>query len=566
MIKFSEIPYHRPDFDVLLSKLKSLIETIPQSSNEDTLLDLFLEGDQLCKDFFTMHTLSLLRFYGNMADTFYQGEYMAFADKVHSIADEFEEVIRAVIRSPYSQVLNKRFDSRTLHILERETLLNSKNAQSLKVEIEQITNEYNKWQSQLNFNIDGQQYNAMGLMVCMNHLDRNIRKQAHNLSSEAYEKNQHQLSDWFKTLVTKRNELAQKNGDASFHQYSFKFYKREGYDNESVKRFRDAIATHFGPIFHEANHIKSSLNQIPDVKYYDEKFWFIDGNPTPKGNVQELLEKGKKMYRDLSPQTFELYNNMLECELLDVQNKPAKYGGGFATKLSQYQLPYIFTSFTGTDFDFRVLTHEFGHVYQFSHAFKNGFYGTENPTLDSVEFYSHGMEFLTYPWVPLFFEEDSKKFYIKHFIETLTIMANCCVGDEFQEHVYRDNLLDDAERNKLHLKLLQKYNRLPDFDDNTYLAAGNGWKMNGHIFNHPFYLIDYAFACVLALQLYQRMEQDLKGAWEMYQNLCNQSKGISLMEMIQMGGFKSPFDEENIKEIAIFAQSKMNAFFENYKN
>jgi M3 family oligoendopeptidase len=565
-MKFSQIPYIRPDFNQVICQVEGLKKQVLGASNPETVANAYIQMENLYHEFSTSYTVCSLRYFANTTDEFYKNEFQLFAANLFTYSNAMEELNKRFLESTFLPSLKEKFGEKTFKLMEFDVLLNNPETIGLKTDIKIIEAQYDQWMSQASFDMEGTTVNYMGLMPYFSSYDRTVRKKTYQIVSDAFFADNKKVGDWFSELVQLRNEVARKSNFPSYSEYSYLVHRRMGYTIEDVGKFRKGVSKYFKQVAATIESIRIDNTGLTDSKIYDEKIFFTDGNPKPVGTDAELMAKAQQMYRQLAPQTDQLFSMMKENELMDIENRPKKIGGGFATKMPVYQFPYIFTSFTGTDFDFRVLTHEFGHTFQFAYGMRSGRFNTSNPTLDCIETYSHAMEFLTYPWVPLFFEKDANKFYLKHLIDTASLITSCCIGDEFQELIYKKNLLSDEERNMTYLEVKNKYQTPSDYDGIEYYRQGNAWKMVTHYFKVPFYYIDYAYACVMALQIYKIMKEDYQKAWEIYLKICEQCAGLTLAEMVEQTGLKSPFEEATIEELAGFMQTEITLAYQNYKS
>lgn len=172
---------------------------------------------------------------------------------------------------------------------------------------------------------------------------------------------------------------------------------RSDYNAEMVAQFRSQVLEHIVPLASKLVERQRERIGLDSMKYYDLPFQFVTGNPTPKGTSEWIVEQGRHMYSELSSETKEFFDYMLDRESLDLLSKKGKDTGGYCTYLSHFQLPYIFANFNGTSGDIDVLTHEAGHAFQVYES--RGYQVPEYhfPTSEACEIHSMSMEFLTWP-------------------------------------------------------------------------------------------------------------------------------------------------------------------------
>ena len=258
------------------------------------------------------------------------------------------------------------------------------------------------------------------------------------------------------------------------------------------------------------------------------------------------------MYHELSPETAEFIDFMQDNELFDVESRPGKMSGGYMTSLPSYKAPFIFANWNNTSGDVDVLTHECGHAFEGYVAERdpNVPADLECPAMESAEIHSMAMEFLTAPWHHLLFGKDTEKYALLHAEDSFVFLAYGCAVDEFQHIMYQNPDLTPDQRNAEWLKLEKKYRPWIDFDNLPFYGRGAGWQRQLHIYECPFYYIDYCLSTMAALQFFLLSLDDHKDAWQRYLKLVRRAGLASYTELLQTAGLKVPFAEGSVKGIA----------------
>ena len=174
----------------------------------------------------------------------------------------------------------------------------------------------------------------------------------------------------------------------------------------------------------------------------------------------------------------------------------------------------------------------------------------ECPGMESAEIHSMAMEFLTAPWHHLLFGRDTDKYALLHAEDSFVFLAYGCEVDEFQHIMYQNPDLTPDERNAEWLKLEKKYRPWIDFAGLPFYGRGAGWQRQLHIYECPFYYIDYCLSTMAALQFFLLSLDDHKDAWERYLRLVRRAGMASYTELLETAGLKVPFEEGSIKGIA----------------
>ena len=149
---------------------------------------------------------------------------------------------------------------------------------------------------------------------------------------------------------------------------------------------------------------------LDKLSYIDNSVYFKEGNPAPSGTPEEILQAGRKMYGELSPETKEFYDFMMENELFDVLGRKTKRAGGYMTYIPEYHAPFVFANFNGTSGDVDVITHECGHAFQGYLSGKDPIREHSDITMETAEIHSMSMEFFTQEWMPQFFVHSTQNY------------------------------------------------------------------------------------------------------------------------------------------------------------
>ncbi|HBT19453.1 MAG TPA: M3 family oligoendopeptidase, partial [Clostridiaceae bacterium] len=375
------------------------------------------------------------------------------------------------------------------------------------------------------------------------------RKAAYEAYSGFFAQHEEAFDRIYDQLVKVRHKMAKKLGYDNYVKMAYDSLLRTEYGPEEVKGYREAILTHIVPLVKELRLRQANRLGLDSLKYYDEAIEFLTGNATPKGSPEWIIDNGKKMYSELSPETKEFFDFMTDRELLDLVTKKGKQAGGYCTYIADHKAPFIFSNFNGTSGDIDVLTHEAGHAFQ---VYSSRHYEVPEysfPTYEACEIHSMSMEFFTWPWMELFFQEDTEKYKFSHLQSTLLFLPYGVTVDEFQHFVYEHPEATPAERKRAWRDIEKKYLPLKDYEDNDLYNRGGFFFKQLHIFTAPFYYIDYTLAQICALQYFMRSRKEGDKAWQDYVALCKEGGSKPFLELVELAGLKNPFLPETIPGI-----------------
>ena len=310
--------------------------------------------------------------------------------------------------------------------------------------------------------------------------------------------------------------------------------RRNCYGPQEVANFRRQVIEEIVPVNNEIKRRQAKRIGVEDFQVYDNAYFFPDGNPLPHGTPDELMEAGRQMYTEMSPETAEFIQMMFDHDLFDVLSKEGKAMGGYCTGLPKYDAPFIFANWNGTAGDVDVLTHEAGHAFADYTALRCiPHLDLRDPTMEVCESHSMSMEFLTAPWHHLFFKEDTDKYELFHAESAMTFIPYGCQVDHFQESVYLHPEWTPAQRNEEWNRLEKLYRPHLDNHEVNFYNRGAGWQRQLHIYECPFYYIDYSLAQMISLQFWSLSMHDHKAAWEKYLDFAKLGRTPTFVDIVQ---------------------------------
>jgi len=549
-MKFSQIPYTRPDMAKIAAESTAIISAVKNAASASEVMEQYKKFTKIFKNIYTLSALVYIRHTVDTRDEFYDKEN-DFIDENSPLFQKMGvDFYREVVNSPFRAELEKElgqlwfinaelklkgFDDKVIEEMQKENALCSK---------------YNKLLASASLNFDGKKLNLSQLRAYQLSPDREVRKAAYAKRTEFFIENEKVLDEIFDELVKLRHEMAIKMGYKNNVELGYIKMERNSYNAVEVKRFRDQVKKVLVPFVAKLHEQRRKDLDVDKLKFYDEDVYFADGNPTPKGTPDEMFEAGKVMYDELSSETKEFFGFMLQNELFDVLAKEGKSGGGYCHFLPDYGSPFIFANFNGTSEDVDVMTHECGHALASYMARNIEIVEYQDYTMDIAEIHSMSMEFFTGDWMSSFFKEDTQKFLQMQLASALIFIPYGCMVDEFQHLIYENPDMSPSERKTAWQKLEKEYKPHLDYDGDPFFGKGGHWQRQTHIYERPFYYIDYCLAQSCAIQYRIWMESNKKAAWTSYIDLLKKAGTMKLTDIVAQAGLKSPFESGCMESIA----------------
>ena len=456
---------------------------------------------------------------------------------------------KALVGSSHRKYLEEKLGTFLFTMYENQMKAFDDRIMEDMVEENKLTTAYDSKIASCQVSFRGGTYNLPQMGKFMEDADRETRKEA----SEAYyaylSTIKDELEDIYDKLVKVRTRMAQKLGYKNYVELGYIRMNRFDYNQEDVSAYRKQINEIVTPMVEKIMRKQFKRVGISSPKVYDMGVVFKDGNPIPLGSTQDKIESAKKMYKELSPETDFFFNYMADHHVLDLDAKPGKQSGGYMTYFPVYKIPFIFSNFNGTSGDVDVLTHEFGHSFQAYMARNITIPEYRSPTMESCEIDSMSMEFLTEPWMNLFFDNPDKYRY-RHLADSITFLPYGVTVDEFQHFVYEHPEATPAERDAYWHSLEEKYTpyKVRCYKGCDYMMGGHRWLTQAHIFDNPFYYIDYTLAQVVAFEYFNLDRKNHALAWKRYLKICKLGGKYPFRTLVQKAGMKDPFAEGVVKK------------------
>ncbi|YCM44526.1 M3 family metallopeptidase [Verrucomicrobiaceae bacterium 227] len=294
--------------------------------------------------------------------------------------------------------------------------------------------------------------------------------------------------------------------------------------------------------------------------FWDHSAHSVNGNPKPQGDHDWMVDRATEMFNEMGHGLASFFAEMKERDVMDLKSRKGKAGGGFCDFLHQYEFPFIFSNFNGTRGDVDVFTHEVGHAFQSYSSRNQPMSDIVWPTTEACEIHSMGLEFLTWPHMEKFYGEDAAEELRRiHLTAQLQFLCYGVSIDHFQHLVYEKPDATPEERNAMWQKIERTYLPWWDFADLPAESSGRLWQQKAHIYQSPFYYIDYCLALTGALQFWSKSRTDPDGALKTYAELCTLGGSKSYTGLLESAGLRSPFEPGCLDEVIQDAQNYLDS-------
>ena len=558
---FSQIPYQRAD----LAQWKTVVEDLTQrflaAKTFEEADAVFYEAEVADVEYVTMTVLAQIRRDIDTRDAFYDAETAFYDAEMPKLQPVFKAWTQATLDSPFRQQLEEKYGNVPFLNADIATKTFSPAIVEDLQKENALTTRYSKLIASAQIPFRGEVLTISQLAPWKQHPDDEIRKEAWIAEGDWYNEHGAELDEIYDELVKLRHAMGCKLGYGGYTKLGYYRMKRNCYGPEDVDNFRTAVQKYLVPVakklyFQQA---QRQGRKFP-MNFADAALHFRSGNPKPVGNPDEILAMGDTFYRELSPETDTFWQFMRRHEMLDVESKPGKAGGGYCSRIPSMRSPFIFANFNGTSHDVEVVTHEAGHAFA-------GFLNRDRipvstiwPSLEGCEVHSMSMEFFAWPWAEGFFGEDARKFRYSHLMGALTFIPYGTMVDHFQHVVFEYPEFSPEERHQVWQELLGIYMPWLRPGDIPFYGEGKGWQRQSHIYQNPFYYIDYCLAQTVALDFWARIQEDADAAFQTYLKYTKLGGTMVFTELLKEAGLGNPFDEATLRRVCAAAEAYLDDY------
>ena len=551
-LKFREMPYERPDGEALKTSMRTLTEKLCAAESYEAAKAVFLEKETLFKHIQTLETLAQVRHTIDTRDAFYDGEN-GFWNRLSPELEEYlQEWTKAMLASPYRAEFEREYG--TLMFLNAEIALKTFSPEIIS-ELQKendLTTEYDKLIASAQIPFEGGVYTLSQLSPFKTDADDERRLAAWKAEGAWYKEHQSELDRIYDELVHLRDTMGKKLGYGGYTTLGYYRMCRNCYGKADVERFRAAVRKYLVPVAESIYREQAKrLGKTYPLSFADAALSFRSGNPRPCGDAEHILAHGQKFYDELSPETSEFFRMMRSRELLDVLSTEGKAAGGYCCTIPDYDVPFIFANFNGTQGDVEVVTHEAGHALN-AYLIADNRFALELGCggMETAETHSMSMEFFAWPYMDKFFGPDAAKYRYMHALDSFSFIPYGTMVDAFQHIVYENPDMSPDERDAAWLELEHQFRPHISMEGIPYLEKGTRWQYQMHIYESPFYYIDYCLAQTAAFNFLLASLEDYDDAFARYLRLSRQGGEKVWTDLLEEAGFASPFTPGALKDLS----------------
>ncbi|OBW56751.1 M3 family oligoendopeptidase [Bacillus cereus] len=430
----------------------------------------------------------------------------------------------------------------------------------LEIKEDKLITEYFKITGGLSGIWDGEEKTITELQSYLQDSNRDTRKKAKTIISEKFLSVEKELQNILNQLIEIRHQKAKNIQLENYRDYMFKKYERFDYSAKDCYELAESIRKYVVPLKDKILLEKKDKLQVDTLRPWDVSAVTPDQKVLkPIANENDLIEKSTHIFNKLDVEFSALLNRMYKHNCLDLTSRKGKAAGGFCEYLPASQLSYIFMNLNYTQDDIITFIHEMGHSIhnELIKPLKLRQY-IEIPA-ETAELASMTMELFSLNYWDTFYtdKKDLKQAKINFFKDVISYLPIMLIVDQFQHWLYENPIHTSEERNEKYLQLQKHYQSSVIHIDGYENWIATSWLPVLHIFEVPFYYIEYAIAQLGALQMYKQYKEDPKQALENYKKALSLGSSQSIKEVYDAAGIRFDFSGETIKELMLFVEKEL---------
>ena len=479
------------------------------------------------------------------------------------IAPFSDALNKKVVEIPYlKEVQEKTGYDIMIRSLKKEIDLFREENIPLFTEMQKESQKYGQISGAMTITLGGKELTLQQAAVELQSTDRNHREEVYNLISKRRLEDKEKLDELFDQLITLRHKVAANTGFANYRDYKFKAMGRFDYTAQDCFDMHNSIEHEVVPLLNELAAKRKSLLKVDSLRPYD-KAVDPEGKKPLKAfeSGEDLLKKSISCFNRIDPYFGECLKKMEEMGHLDLVSRKGKSPGGYNYPLAESGVPFIFMNATSTLRDMVTLMHEGGHAV---HAFLadplelNDF---KNTPSEVAELASMSMELISMDAWDEFFdnEEDLKRAKIEHLEQLIETLPWVATIDKFQHLIYEHPNKSHSERKDVWNNILNSFSDSVTNWEGLSLNKDYLWQKQLHLYEVPFYYIEYGMAQLGAVAVWKNYKEDKAKGLEGYKAALKLGYTKTIPEIYEAAHIKFDFSRDYIKELMLFVKKEMEA-------
>ena len=471
---------------------------------------------------------------------------------------------KKLVESPYLNQLDaRRYEIYLRNIQASVDLFQEENV-ALNTEVQLKTKEYARIFSQMMIGMDGKQMTLQQANTILEEPNRQRRRNIYHKINRRILQDTAQLDQLFDELLQNRHAIACNAGMENYRDYAFQELGRFDYTPSDCHDFHQAVKAEVLPILNELYLTRKQNLKVAQLRPWDLNADTAGQAPLhPFKDTNELLHKGIQCLEQVHPEYARIIRLIQQNGFLDLASRPGKRPGGYNMPLQATRMPFVFMNATNSLGDLRTFMHESGHAIHFFLTRDYPLLFDRKFTFEVAELAAMTMELLTMDHWHLFFpnEADLRRAKITQLEHVLKVLPWIATIDQFQHWLYTHPNHTQEERRAKWTESFHAFT--PGVLDYSSLEQyiENLWHKQLHLFEVPFYYIEYGFAQLGAIALWRQYRENPEQAVAAFTRAMRLGNTRSIREIYAEAGIRFDFSQEYVRDLGTFVRGEMEKLF-----
>ncbi|MCA1062766.1 M3 family oligoendopeptidase [Rossellomorea sp. AcN35-11] len=528
-------------------------------TSESVFLEWIKKASSLLDLVQELITVSYINYQCNIEGLQEKKAYTDSLEKLKPLYQEYKSKIDNKLIQHNDYLKDEHFNYLKDRISNSTGLVNGENS-SLITESDRLIAEYFSLQMRMKVNWEGETIQVQELNGMLYDESRSIRERAYSLISKSYEEKEEEFQLIMDKLISLRDRIAKKAGFSNYRDYMFSYYERLDYSYKDCEEMAEAIRSEVVPIIDHLNRRRKDSLKVYSLKPWDTR---VTGNENklnvPYHDTNEMLKVSEELLEKLDPSFSNLFRMMKESDKFDLLTKAGKAPGGFCELLPQSKTSFIMLNIANTKDDLPIFLHEMGHAIHHDLIKDLTIHHYKQLPMETAEFAAMSIELLTLDTWRALYNSEEEFLLVKRelFQQILDFLPITIVVDQFQHWMYTNPHHSHSERNNKFKELVALYDTSIINWTGTEKWKEIQWMDIIHIFETPFYFIEYAIAQVAALQLYRKYKQNPEQTLTRFKKALALGSSKPIKEVYEEAGIEFNVSKENIREVMTLIRAEI---------
>jgi oligoendopeptidase F len=483
--------------------------------------------------------------------------FMEIQPKIQPYADRLN---RRLVENPHTQELDQKEYFTYLRSIRKRIELFRESNIPLMAEASVMGQQFGVISGKMTIKVGEQEYTLQQAAKFLENPDRQLREDVYLKVQERRLQDKDALNDLYSKLIGIRNQMALNAGFSNYRDYKFEELGRFDYTKEDCFRFHEAVREYVLPLVKQINKRKKEKLGLDKLRPWDTEAEPEGTEPLrPFTNGKDLLTKTIACFDELNPFFGDCLRTMQKMGRFDLESRKGKAPGGYNCPLAETGAPFIFMNASGLMSDLTTMVHEGGHaIHSFlAHPLKLSSF--KDYPMEIAEVASMAMELFSMDHWELYFQDknDLARAYEHQLERVITIFPWIATIDKFQHWVYENPSHTVEERKQMWLQILNEFSTESIDWSGLEQYREFGWQRQLHLFEVPFYYIEYGIAQLGAIGLWMQYKNNKKKALSNYMNALSLGGTKTLPELYAAAGLKFDFSKEHIKLLMDFVSTEL---------